>query len=160
MTAGVCAAANKLKTLVVTKELSAFKDSGSGLFSDSELRQQFRKTLKDDRKHLELKDGTEVINLEKNVVSFSIETHTGEVIYGKSVIIATGKNDLVFDLLTYKAGTGRIKVNARMQTNVPGVFAAGEANDAGENKDILVCAGEGAKAAAEAREYLTLQNTN
>jgi thioredoxin reductase (NADPH) len=152
-TAGIYAAAGKLKTLVITKELPASNTGEFDIIDFEFLRQQFEQYLKKNGKYLQLKNNTEIISLEKNVVSFSVETKTGEIIYSKSVIIAAGNSDLVFDLLTYKAATSKIKVDARMQTNIPGIFAIGATNDAGK-KDLLAAAGEGAKAALSAIEYL------
>lgn len=48
---------------------------------------------------------------------------------------------------------GEVKVNCRCETNLPGVFAAGDATDVHE-KQIVVAAGEGAKAALSAHEFL------
>lgn len=46
-----------------------------------------------------------------------------------------------------------IKVNCRCETSVPGIFAAGDATDVHE-KQIVVAAGEGAKAALSAHEFM------
>jgi thioredoxin reductase len=153
MAAGIYAAANNLKTLVITKELSVHEEGSFDILGNNFLSEQFQKNLKDNQKLLELKNKTEVINIEKNVVSFSVEIKSGEIIYCRSLVLASGKSDLIFDLLTYKAGTGRIKVDARMKTNVPGIFAIGDVNDSG-SKNLLAAAGEGAKAALAAGEYL------
>jgi len=48
---------------------------------------------------------------------------------------------------------GEIKVNCRNETNIPGIFAAGDVTDVPE-KQIIVAAGEGAKAALTAFKYL------
>lgn len=48
---------------------------------------------------------------------------------------------------------GEIKVNSYNETNVPGIFAAGDVSDVPE-KQIIVAAGEGAKAALSAFRYL------
>lgn len=51
---------------------------------------------------------------------------------------------------------GYIRVNNQMETNIPGVFAAGDiANIAGELNQIVVAAGEGALAATSAFRWLT-----
>lgn len=50
---------------------------------------------------------------------------------------------------------GEVKVNCRCETNVPGMFAAGDATDVHE-KQIVVAAGEGAKAALSAHEFLLM----
>lgn len=48
---------------------------------------------------------------------------------------------------------GRIKVDARSRTSVPGIFAAGDVTDT-YAEQVIVAAGEGAKAAFSAYEYL------
>ncbi len=50
-------------------------------------------------------------------------------------------------------GLGEIKVNSRNETNVPGIFAAGDVTDVPE-KQIIIAAGEGAKAALSAYNYI------
>lgn len=47
-----------------------------------------------------------------------------------------------------------IKVNNRNQTNIPGVFACGDVTDVPE-KQIIIAAGEGAKAALSAFNYIS-----
>jgi alkyl hydroperoxide reductase subunit F len=49
-----------------------------------------------------------------------------------------------------------IKVDKDLQTSVPGIFAAGDINDAW-GEQIIIAAGEGAKAALAAANYLTKQ---
>lgn len=49
---------------------------------------------------------------------------------------------------------GEIKVDCRSQTNIPGIFAAGDVTDVPE-KQIVVAAGDGAKAALQAFRYLS-----
>ncbi|MBL7068392.1 MAG: FAD-dependent oxidoreductase [Candidatus Omnitrophica bacterium] len=51
---------------------------------------------------------------------------------------------------------GEIKVNKRNETNIPGIFAAGDVTDVPE-KQIIVATGEGAKAALQAFKYLAQQ---
>jgi alkyl hydroperoxide reductase subunit F len=48
---------------------------------------------------------------------------------------------------------GEIKINTRNETNVPGIFAAGDVTDVAE-KQIIIAAGEGSKAALSAFKYL------
>jgi len=48
---------------------------------------------------------------------------------------------------------GEIKVNAYNETNIPGIFAAGDVTDVPE-KQIIIAAGEGAKATLSAFRYL------
>jgi len=49
---------------------------------------------------------------------------------------------------------GEIKVNCRNETSIPAIFAAGDATDVPE-KQIIIAAGEGAKAALSAFKYLS-----
>ncbi len=58
-----------------------------------------------------------------------------------------------FDRITQKNGNNEIKVDQNLQTSVPGVFAAGDINDAW-GEQIIIAAGEGAKAALAAADYL------
>ncbi len=53
----------------------------------------------------------------------------------------------------HKNEQGEIKVNICNETNIPGIFAAGDVTDVPE-KQIIVAAGEGAKAALQAFKYL------
>lgn len=52
-----------------------------------------------------------------------------------------------------KNSLGEIKVESYNQTNIPGIFAAGDVTDVPE-KQIIIAAGEGAKAALSAFRYL------
>ncbi len=47
-----------------------------------------------------------------------------------------------------------IKVNSHNETNIPGIFAAGDVTDVPE-KQIIIAAGEGAKAALSVFGYLS-----
>ena len=51
---------------------------------------------------------------------------------------------------------GEIKVNCRNETNISGIFAAGDVTDVPE-KQIIIAAGEGAKAVLTASRYLAGQ---
>jgi alkyl hydroperoxide reductase subunit F len=48
---------------------------------------------------------------------------------------------------------GEIKVNNRNETNIPGIFAAGDVTDVPE-KQIIIAAGEGSKAALSVFRYM------
>jgi alkyl hydroperoxide reductase subunit F len=52
-----------------------------------------------------------------------------------------------------KNESGEIKVNSYNETNIPGIFAAGDVTDVPE-KQIIIAAGEGSKAALGAFRYL------
>lgn len=58
-----------------------------------------------------------------------------------------------FDMLTEKNHHGEVKVDNNLQTSVPGIFAAGDINDAW-GEQIIIAAGEGAKAALAVNDYL------
>ena len=49
---------------------------------------------------------------------------------------------------------GEIKINRRNETSLPGVFAAGDVTDVAE-KQIVIAAGEGSKAALSAFKYIS-----
>ncbi|MCX5713387.1 MAG: FAD-dependent oxidoreductase [Candidatus Omnitrophica bacterium] len=51
---------------------------------------------------------------------------------------------------------GEIKVNSANETNIPGIFAAGDVTDVTE-KQIIIAAGEGSKAALSAYRYIVHQ---
>jgi alkyl hydroperoxide reductase subunit F len=55
--------------------------------------------------------------------------------------------------LTRFNGLGEIEVNCNCETDVPGLFAAGDVTNTPE-KQIIIAAGEGAKAALQAYHYL------
>ncbi len=61
-------------------------------------------------------------------------------------------SDLVKGLVSLNR-TGEIEVNSYNETSVPGLFAAGDVTNTPE-KQIVVAAGEGAKAALQAHRYL------
>jgi alkyl hydroperoxide reductase subunit F len=49
--------------------------------------------------------------------------------------------------------SGEIKINCHNETNLPGIFAAGDVTDVPE-KQIIIAAGEGSKASLSAFRYL------
>jgi len=53
-----------------------------------------------------------------------------------------------------KTKSGEIKVNNKNETNIPGIFAAGDVTDVFE-KQIIIAAGEGAKATLSVFHYLS-----
>jgi alkyl hydroperoxide reductase subunit F len=65
------------------------------------------------------------------------------------------QTDFVLDLVETNE-RGEIKVDRHGQTGVRGIFAAGDATDS-HDKQIIIAAGEGAKAALGAFEYLVKQ---
>lgn len=61
-------------------------------------------------------------------------------------------SEMVADLVDLDS-QGRVKIDARNRTSVPGIFAAGDVTDT-YAEQVLVATGEGAKAALSAYEYL------
>lgn len=87
-------------------------------------------------------------------------TETGEIrrldVDGVFIEIGLFPNtDFVLDLVETNE-RGEIKVDRHGATGVRGIFAAGDATD-GHDKQIVIAAGEGAKAALVAFEYLVKQ---
>lgn len=78
LTAGTYASRNKLKTLILAKELGMFE---AGLNSTEPL-----------PGYLETKFKQEVVSLEKNYTSFQVETKSGESFFARSIIIASGQS--------------------------------------------------------------------
>lgn len=79
---------------------------------------------------------------------------TEEALPVSGVFIEIGYEPSIgFDRLTDKNEKGEIKVDQNLQTSVPGIFAAGDINDAW-GEQIIIAAGEGAKAAMAVSNYL------
>jgi NADH-dependent peroxiredoxin subunit F len=62
----------------------------------------------------------------------------------------------VFTSLIDKNEKGEVTINCQSETNIPGVFAAGDVTNVME-KQIIIAAGEGAKAALRAFNYISRQ---
>lgn len=99
MTAAIYTARRKLKTLVLSKSIggqmvwSADVENYTGfsMITGADLTLKFQEhmaALKDD---IEVKLDTEVISLEQNITSMAVTDKAGNVYYGKTVIIASGK---------------------------------------------------------------------
>ena len=290
MTAAIYTARKKINTLILTKSVGGQmvwssdieNYSGFSLTTGPELTAKFQEHLTTLKEDLEIKTGVEVVSLEKNITSFVVEDRQGNSYYGKTVIIASGKNprhlnipgeeqfyghgvsscatcdaplykdktvavvgggnsamdailalskvvnrifiinihdqlvgdevlktkvlnlpnvsmmsntktisivgknvvtglevqpfgkkteklkvdgvfvevgyepSIDFDDLTDKNNKGEIKVDQNLQTSIPGLFAAGDVNDAW-GEQIIIAAGEGAKAAIAVSNYLNKQ---
>ena len=100
---------------------------------------------------------TEVIGTDKLEVVRLKNVKTGEeTIYetdGLFIFIGHTPNTEMFKGQLEMSELGYIKVNERMETNVPGVFAAGEAADP-HFRQVVTSAGMGAAAAIQATRYL------
>ena len=96
------------------------------------------------------------ISGENMVSGIRVKTDSGEkdlAVEGIFVEIGLTPNS-EFATLTRKNAFNEIKVDSSNQTNLPGIFAAGDVTDVPE-KQIIVAAGEGAKAALSAFRYLS-----
>jgi thioredoxin reductase (NADPH) len=72
---------------------------------------------------------------------------------GMFIFICVTPNSEMFKGQLEMSDLGYIKVNERMETTVPGVFAAGEAADP-HFRQVVTSAGMGAAAAIQATRYL------
>ncbi len=159
LSAGIYSAKNKIKTLVLAKEFSALEvKDNAGLITYKGIKEKFEAEISKNPEFLKLELGQEVVALEKNIVSFSVEVKSGTLYYCKAVIIAAGKkvsgeSETDFELLTLKDQEGEIKVGTDMKTNISGIFAAGGVVSS-PFTDVLISAGEGAKAAISANSFL------
>jgi alkyl hydroperoxide reductase subunit F len=61
-----------------------------------------------------------------------------------------------FAKIVERNANGEIKISARNETNIPGIFAAGDVTDVPE-KQIIIAAGEGSKAVLSAFKYISQQ---
>lgn len=99
MTAAIYTGRRKLKTLVLAKSVGGQmvwssdveNYTGFTMITGADLTLKFQEhmgALKDD---IEVKLDTEVVSLEKNITSLAVTDKAGNVYYGKTVIIASGK---------------------------------------------------------------------
>ncbi len=153
--AAVWAAENKTKTLIIGKDAPAVRPSK--ILAVDELLNTFQKQLAAAGSFLEYRKAT-ALNLEKNIVTFSAEISTGQIFYGSTVVIATGKSksgegNADFENLTRKDIHGIIKADFNLASSVKGIFAAGDAVHT-SIIDSFIAAGEGAAAAHSAILHL------
>lgn len=152
MGAGIYAAKRKLKTIIICKGISvAWEQSVVGLLDYKNLTKDFQIMLEKSADFVQFENKQEVIALEKNIVSFSIELKSGQIFYARNVIIASGYSEknkeanTGFESLTFKDLSGKIKVDSQMATNIPGIFAVGGAIS-GSVDDVLINVAQGARA--------------
>lgn len=146
MAASIQAVKNNLKVLVVAKTVAEHNQEENLLdvFNTKPLVDKFNNLVKEHS--LELMNRTEVISLEKNIVSFSVEIKSGTVYYAKSVIIAAGGGASVFDHITQKTSSEKIKITESVKTSIAGIYAVGEAAGT-ENFSLLSRIGDASRAA-------------
>ncbi len=160
MAAALTAINLNLKTLVVAKDFSVPKTPPEEkvFFDTAKLQKNLLAATEKFPHLLELYLKQEVLTLEKNVISFSVETKHGQIYYAKSIVVCSGvseskEGNTAFDLTAFKDFHNQIKVDSSLNTNVPGMLAAGEVV-AGYEGNALVAAGQGALAAFGARHFL------
>lgn len=93
--------------------------------------------------------------LMERVVAEEIESGKRFEIPCQGIFIEIGlePNTEFLEGLVEKTENGEIKIDCECRTNIPGLFAAGDATTVPE-KQIIIASGEGAKAAINAWEYL------
>lgn len=102
-------------------------------------------------------NGAQVISILGDQMVNAIKVRIGgkaETIAVQGVFVEIGlipNSEFAADLV--KNESGEIKINSRNQTNIPGIFAAGDVTDVPE-KQIIIAAGEGSKACLSAFRYL------
>jgi len=105
---------------------------------------------------------TKVIEIigEKLVNAIKIQKNGVEKILpvqGVFIEIGSTPNSEIIDFVK-KNNLNEIIINCKCETNIPGLFAAGDVTNVPE-KQIIVAAGEGAKAALSAFKYLSQLKT-
>ncbi len=91
----------------------------------------------------------------EGIVFKDLKTDNRQQLTVSGVFIEIGlvpNSDMVKDLLKLTP-VGEVPVNSACETEVPGLFAAGDVTNVPE-KQIVIAAGEGAKAALQAHRYL------
>lgn len=161
ISAALYATHQKLKTLVVSQILSPQEPEVSfDIFNFPKLVLEFKQALLAHKEYLEFMDNQEVVRLDHNIVSFSIETKTGILHYARSIILASGaknnEGNASFEQITVKDPHSKIKIDGDFATNVPGLFAAGSVTN-GKAFGSAVAAASGIIAAGNAASYLKMR---
>jgi NADH-dependent peroxiredoxin subunit F len=89
----------------------------------------------------------------------SVKTHDRITLPVSGVFVEIGlipNSEPLKDIMEFNE-RGEVPINCRGETSVPGLFAAGDVSDVPE-KQIIIAAGEGAKAMLQAHRYLRLRN--
>jgi NADH-dependent peroxiredoxin subunit F len=99
MTSAIYTARRKLKTLVLAKDIggqmiySADVENYTGftMITGADLTLRFQEHMTSLKEDLEVQLGVEVVKMDKNITSFSVEDSKGNVYYAKTIIVASGK---------------------------------------------------------------------
>ena len=142
-----------LQLLRIAKQVYIINDS-SALSGDAIMRQKVQ-----DAGNVTIFNNSQVMSVvgDKFVSGIKIKDNTGIrdlAVQGVFVEIGLVPNSAFAEGIE-KNSKGEIRVNLRNETNIPGVFAAGDVTDVPE-KQIIIAAGEGSKAALSAFRYLSV----
>ncbi|SUO93988.1 alkyl hydroperoxide reductase subunit F [Suttonella ornithocola] len=135
---------------------------------------EFAETLKADKVLVEAAEKKENIDIYTNVATQSIQAESGKVnairyqnradgsehqldLEGVFVQIGLVPNTTFVKDVVECTRFGEIVINAKGETNIAGIFAAGDCTTV-PYKQIVIAMGEGAKAALSAFDYLIRQN--
>lgn len=99
MTASIYTARKKLKTLLLTKQMGGQmvwsndveNYTGFSMISGADLTLKFKEHLQHVTEDLEVREGVEVTNIDRNITTFEVTTQSNETLFAKAVIIASGK---------------------------------------------------------------------
>jgi len=94
-------------------------------------------------------------NMVEGIVIKDLKTGNTKQLDVTGVFVEIGlvpNSDMVKDLVKLNQ-VGEVSINCSSETDIPGFFAAGDVSTAPE-KQIIIAAGEGAKAALQAHRYL------
>lgn len=96
------------------------------------------------------------VDIVSSIVVQNNKTHQPDEISVHGVFISIGliSNSLLAREAVKVNKSGEIIIGSRCETNIPGIFAAGDVTDV-PYKQIIIASGEGAKAALSAYEYCT-----
>jgi thioredoxin reductase len=174
MMRGLCYSATSYAPLFVDRVAAVIGDGDFALRATAELAQITRRVTLIAPTHGELDGaiGKRLRSLPNVVIleGYQVEEVRGDG-YARSVSVRRDSDqreiaaDAIFVELGLTANTdylgdlvardehGRIKIDAHNRTSAPGIFAAGDVTNAFAEQ-VLICVGEGAKAALSAYEYL------
>ena len=147
--------------------LSEIVDKVTIVYRKSELRSEpiYKKKIKE-RKNIDVIYNSIPVEIvgENTVETIKIKNNAGEEseINTQGVFIEIGAipcNEVLTSLKLDQDQGCYVKTNRKMETNVPGIFVAGDITE-GSLKQVVTGAGEGAIAAHSAHEYLQKQNVS
>ncbi len=144
-----------LQLIKIAKQVYIINNT-SGLAGDVIMRQKLQDAL-----NVVILNNSKVLSVlgDKFVSSIKIKSNDQEkelAVQGVFVEIGLIPN-VTFAKNVEKNQKNEIKINSRNETNIPGIFAAGDVTDVPE-KQIIIAAGEGSKAVLSASRYLSKNN--